>query len=107
MSWFSEVMQIVEVWWHQIHRCCVGTGDSALLCKLVALVFRNERMKCMGQTFHFMRYIHKENFAIWTASVTGKRISYANSMEPQVAVLRYLRPPASFSCLSVTKQITV
>jgi len=107
VSWFSDVTQIVEVWWHQIYRCWVGIGASAVLCKLVALVFRNERMKCMGQTLHFMRYIHKENFAVWTASVTGKGISYASSMEPQVAVLRYLRLAASFSCLSVTKQPTV
>jgi hypothetical protein len=106
-SLFSEVMQIVEVWWHQIYRCWVDIEllQPRLFC--LALVFRNEILKYMGQALHFTRYIHKENFAIWTASVTGKGISYANSMEPQVAVLMYLRPPASFSCLSVTNQTAV
>jgi hypothetical protein len=97
MFLFIDMMQIVEVWWHQIYRCWVGTGASAVLCQLVAFVFRKETMKCIRQTLHFMQYIHKENFTIWTAPVTGKEISYANSMEPPVAVLRYLRPPASFS----------
>ena len=51
------------------------TGASAVLCKLVALVFRNERLKYMGQTLHFIRYIHKENAAIRTASFKVKGIS--------------------------------
>jgi hypothetical protein len=56
------------------------TGAWALLCKLWRWDFEKRWLKCMGQSLHFVWYIHKENFVIWTASITSKRICYSNSL---------------------------
>jgi hypothetical protein len=80
------------------------TAAWAVLCKLWRWDFEPRGLKYMVRSLHFVWYIHKENFAIWAASITSKGICYTNSIQSQIAVRRYLT--ATFG-LPVTNQTTV